>query len=201
MADRLYRVCQWVARIAYVNLLWLSLTALGIVILGLMPATAALFSVTRRWVRGEFDFPVGRSFWLHYRAEFFAANRFGWVFALVGALLVADLFFVEMTNSPLLQASRFVVLILALAYLLVIPYAFPVFAHYELKVLQQVKLALVLGLSHPLGGLMMLVGLTGFSMIFVALPGLLPFFGASAPALWMTWIAHHTFDRLRTDTR
>jgi uncharacterized membrane protein YesL len=37
-------LCDWVAKLAYVNLLWFLFTAAGLLIFGFMPATVALFT-------------------------------------------------------------------------------------------------------------------------------------------------------------
>lgn len=195
MMNRLYTACQWVVRLATVNLLWAGFSVVGGIVLGLFPATVAMFSVTRRWLDGDPDVSVWRHFTACYRKEFGAANRFGWPILLCGALFAIDLFLVVESERLLLRVTGFVVLVLALAYLLVLPYAFPVFSHFALGAQHLVKLTVLLGLGRPLGGLMAWIGIAGCGLVFLQLPGLLPFFGVSAPSLWVTWVTRRYLTR------
>ncbi|WP_084028990.1 YesL family protein [Bacillus sp. J33] len=62
-------------RLVYLNLLWIAFSLLGIVLFGFFPATAAMFSVVRKWIMGETDVRVFKEFWQTYRKEFWKANR------------------------------------------------------------------------------------------------------------------------------
>ena len=62
LANGFYRFCEWVMRLAYLNLLWIGFTLAGAVIFGLAPATAAMFAVTRQWTLGKTDVPVFQTF-------------------------------------------------------------------------------------------------------------------------------------------
>ncbi|MBJ4025770.1 DUF624 domain-containing protein [Salmonella enterica subsp. enterica serovar Derby] len=53
LANGFYRFCEWLMRLAYLNLLWIGFTLAGAVIFGLAPATAAMFAVTRQWTLGK----------------------------------------------------------------------------------------------------------------------------------------------------
>src|SRR5690625_1995366 len=67
LSGRLYRICEVITKFAYVNILWFVFTLLSLIIFGFMPATVALFSVTRKWVMGDMDVPVFSTFWGTYR--------------------------------------------------------------------------------------------------------------------------------------
>src|SRR5699024_12166732 len=69
-----YRLCVWVTRFAYVNVLWILFTFLGLVFLGAMPSTVAMFAVIRKWVTGDKEVPIFKTFLESYRTEFVKAN-------------------------------------------------------------------------------------------------------------------------------
>ncbi len=56
--DGYYRFAVWVTKFAYLNLLWIAFSLLGLGLFGLFPATAAMFAVVRKWINGEKDIPV-----------------------------------------------------------------------------------------------------------------------------------------------
>ena len=69
---RVLSFCEWVLKFFYANLLWFVFTMLGLGVFGFMPATTALFSVTRKWIMGKTDIPIFKTFWqLRTAASFF----------------------------------------------------------------------------------------------------------------------------------
>lgn len=58
VANGLNHFCTWVMRLAYLNVLWILFSLAGLVVFGLMPATAAMFTVAREWAKGNTDAPV-----------------------------------------------------------------------------------------------------------------------------------------------
>lgn len=90
---RMLHFCEWIMRFAYTNLLWLFFTLLGLGVFGIMPATAALFAVMRKWIQGQDNVPVLKTFWQEYKGEFFRSNLLGAVLALIGVIIYIDLAF------------------------------------------------------------------------------------------------------------
>ena len=90
MTGKFFTVCQVISKLAYVNLLWVFFTALGLGVFGFMPATIALFAVTRKWVMGDKDVPVFKTFWKTYRKEFFKSTLFGVVLFVIGYIIYFD---------------------------------------------------------------------------------------------------------------
>ncbi len=65
-----YRVSEWIMRFAYVNILWGLFTLAGLVLFGFMPATVAMFTVIRKWLMGETDIPVFKTFFASFKKRF-----------------------------------------------------------------------------------------------------------------------------------
>src|SRR5699024_9005025 len=86
----LYKLCEWIMRLAYVNILWIVFTAAGLIIFGFFPATGSMFTVIRKWIRKEYDIPVFRLFWSTYRSEFVRLNGIGFIFFVIGIVLYID---------------------------------------------------------------------------------------------------------------
>ena len=60
----------------------------GGVVFGVMPSTVATFSILRKWVQGNFDMPIFKTFKNVYKKEFINSNKCGFVFFSLFALIV-----------------------------------------------------------------------------------------------------------------
>jgi uncharacterized membrane protein YesL len=58
VTNGVYRFCEWVTRLAYLNLLWIMFSLAGLVVFGVMPSTIAMYTVTRRWLTEDVDIPI-----------------------------------------------------------------------------------------------------------------------------------------------
>lgn len=192
----LYKLCDWIMRLAYVNILWFLFTLVGLVVFGFAPATAALFAVTRKWVMGETDIPVFKTFWNTYRSDFVKINLLGYLLLAIGYVLYIDIVLVKSLQGPISSVILVLLLSISLVYVVAIMYFFPVYAHFKIKTLQYLKYTVLIGISNIFTTIMMLAGTFLVCCIIRFLPGLLPFFSASLLSLVFTWCAHRAFHRL-----
>src|SRR5690625_4041898 len=81
---------NWVTRLALLNVLALAFTIISLGVLGLFPALSASFAITRKWVSGETDIPVVRSFWKYFKKDFWKSNLLGYMIAAVSYILYLD---------------------------------------------------------------------------------------------------------------
>jgi uncharacterized membrane protein YesL len=195
IAGVFYTCCQWFVRFAYVNLLWMFLTVVGVVLFGLAPATVALFTVMRHWIKGEEAVPVFRTFWDTYKKEFVKANGIGFILLGVGYLLYIYLIYLQSLTGLGYQFLYFASLSSLLLYIITLFYAFPVFVHYELKVKDVLMQALVIGISYPLHTLVMVVG-SMIAYIIVEFLAFQFFFMASTICFVIMLCAYRVFTRM-----
>lgn len=184
-------VCEWIARLAVLNLLWLGLCLLGLVVGGVFPATAAMFTVARRWrLAGDERVAIFGVLWSAYKAELVRANLLGYGLAAVGWLLYLDVrLFAD--SQPLLVIS----LIACAAYLLMLLHIWPVFVHLDQPWHQQIRVAAMLGLAHPVRALHLVAVAVGLYLVFFQVPGLIVFFGGSVLATFATWQTMSALER------
>ena len=188
-----YRICIWITRFAYVNILWVAFTVLGLFVFGFMPATAAMFSVLRKWVNRDHEIPIFQTFWETYKKEFVQANIFGYLIAIIGYVLYIDLQFLRAQEGFLFMLS-YGILILFFAYFIIILYAFPMFVHFKLKLHHYLKWSFIIGFVHPVMTILMAIGSSvAIYFIYVKLPALALFFGGSVIAYVLMWGAAQTF--------
>ena len=131
MTGKFFRVCEVISKLAYVNLLWIFFTVLGLGVFGFMPATIALFAVTRKWVMGDKDVPVFKTFWTTYRKEFFKSH------AIWSCFVCNRLHYLFrsciLPTGGLFNLLRLGVFIFGLLYAIVLLYIFPIYVHYDWK--------------------------------------------------------------------
>ncbi|MCC3357890.1 YesL family protein [Bacillus sp. REN16] len=178
-ANRAYAATAWISKFAYLNLLWLGFSLVGLVVLGFFPATIAMFSVVRKWLMGETDIAVFSMFWSTYKAEFLRSNGLGLIIVVVGSLIVLDLVFIKNSGGNFVSAIQIPIYLFAFAAVLTTMYVFPVFVHYELKVVQIIKNSFLLMTINPLENLVMLISLVTVFFVVKYIPGLGFFFGGS----------------------
>ncbi|MFD2130384.1 YesL family protein [Pseudogracilibacillus auburnensis] len=191
-----YTFCIWTMRLAYLNILWVFFTLVGLIIFGFMPATAAMFAVVRKWVLGEEDSAIFKTFWDSYRKEFLKANGLGMMFFLFGYFLIIEFQILRLQESLLYFIVSFGVITIFILYTIALTYFFPIFVHFNLKLTDYLKWPFIIGIVHPILTLFMMIGLlTILYITFMTIPAILFFFGGSMSAYFIMWGASKTFDK------
>jgi uncharacterized membrane protein YesL len=193
---KIYSLCEWIMRLAYLNILWILFTFAGLILFGLVPATTAMFAVTRKWVLGNTDIKLFITFWEIYRKEFFKVQPFGLFLILVGFVFWIDYQFYIEGNAAVFLPVKFLIAGLFVLYVLFLLFIFPVYAHYQFKPLQYVKNVLLIVLSYPLESILMICGCLFMYMFVINFSGLSLFLSVSPLAFWLTFISHHVFSKM-----
>ncbi|AOV08605.1 YesL family protein [Sporosarcina ureilytica] len=194
MTGRFFRICEIISRLAYANLLWIGFTLLGLGIFGFMPATVALFTVTRKWTMGEHDIPIFGTFWSTYKKEFFKSTLFGALLFFIGYIIYIDLTFLP--TGGLFSVLRTGIFICGILYVIMLLYILPIYVHYNWKISQYLKYALLIGVSHPHYTALMGVGAYSLYYLCIKFPGIIPFFSMSLLAYVMMWTVYKVIRKL-----
>ncbi|WML41324.1 YesL family protein [Neobacillus sp. OS1-2] len=181
---KLFIVCEWMMKLAYLNLLWFLFSIAGFLLFGIMPATVALFTIIRKWLMKETDVPVWQTFLTAYRREFKRANGLGICLAISGVFLASDFLFLRMVDGALQLALLAPLLIITMGYIIIVLYIFPVYVHYEGTLMDYLKNAFFIGVLNFHITLLLLAGLGAILFLMLYQPGLIPFFGGAS----MAWI-------------
>ncbi|QKE74484.1 YesL family protein [Arthrobacter citreus] len=193
---KLFTICEWIMKLAYVNLLWFLFSIAGLIIFGFFPATVALFTIVRKWILKEADLPIWRTFLAVFLKEFKNANKLGLVFIFSGIFLAFDVFYIR-TVEGLFQFILIVpLLIITAVYLMILLYIFPIYVHYDFKLKEYIKNAFFLSIFHFHITLLMLVSLVAILFLLLYEPGLTPFFSAVSIAWVFMFCGMYSFDRL-----
>ncbi|MCT8137105.1 YesL family protein [Anaerobacillus sp. CMMVII] len=196
MSSKFYRTCEWIWRFAYVNLLWLFATLAGLVVFGILPATVAMFAVLRKWVMKEPDISVIRTFLSTYKNEFIKINVLGLIFAGIGYVIYFNFLYLSTLSGFMHTVLLVGVGIATVIYLITLFFIFPVYVHYDYKLVQYVKVAFIIGLVNPLALITLLASLLLLLYLFYLVPGLIPFFSISMIGMAIMWPASMAFSRV-----
>jgi len=194
---RLNAILSGAWRLAYLNLLWIVTTVLGLVVFGIGPATYAVAAYVDRWYRFGETPPVAPTFIALARAHYWHAAAMGWIFTAAYVIVLTNIF--TMTNWYLQFAN-----IVALVVVSVIAaYVFPVMAATDVRGIgRQIAAALMLGIGSlhwTIAAGATVVG-TVWLLANFALPALLVF-GIGIPAAAIGFVTRIIFTQLAADAR
>lgn len=113
MLNKIYGITSWITNLAFINILWLSFTVLGIIIFGFFPSTVAMISVLKKLLVTEKDINIFREFLSSFKQEFKKSNQLYLPFVLIGFILIIDIRFISIMNFPYSQ------LVVGIFYLLI----------------------------------------------------------------------------------
>lgn len=193
MLSGIYRISEKVMLIAYTNILWILFSLLGFVLIGIMPATVAMFAVMRKLIREEEQVSISSLFWNKYKDEFVKANLYGYLLLIVGAVFVMDvMLFQSLDGLPFMLLSILSAGLL-LVFLAVVLYFIPLYVHYDLPFFQYIKTAFLLTFTHPIQTFIMIASGAVIGFILLLLPGSLFFFSGSLYCFIVTKTALKVF--------
>src|SRR5699024_4659850 len=145
LANGLYYLFEWITRFAYLNLMWICFSILGLILLGFIPSTVAMFEITRKWNRGEYDIRIFNTFWRYYKKDFLRANLIGYVFLLIGYILSIEFQILRANSSAVYFIASYGVVALFILYFITLLYFFPIFVHFNLKLYEYIKWPFIIG--------------------------------------------------------
>jgi uncharacterized membrane protein YesL len=193
----LYTLCEWIMRLAILNVLWVLFSLLGAIVLGFFPATSSMFEITRKWLNGEVDIPILRCFWESYKKNFLKANLLGFLLVIIGVILYVDFSLLSKFDSFTFKALTTLVILMSVVYCLLLIYIFPIFVTYEISLVQKIKFACLLGIYRPLSTIGILLGCILLYIIFSTFSPVLVFFGGSITSIMIMWVSRSTLFHIK----
>lgn len=179
----LMRGLSCIGNLLALSCLWV---VFSIPVLTVGPATAALYCVIQKMVRGETP-SILRSFWKSFRENLKQGVALTLIFGAAAALMYYDYLFSYVVEASLGKILRIVFMVLAAVWLILVCYTFPLQAQFQNSIKNTLKNALLLSLIH-LGKTVQLVLLHLIpAAVCLALPELftrlLPLWLFGAPSL------------------
>ena len=195
-----YRIAEWLTRLVYANILWILFSLFGLIILGIMPATAALFAISHKWLRGIENFPIFKTFWQEFKNSFIKANILGVILIILSYIVGNSSFFYyqqfQIEGGLNYQLLFYFMILIVLLYFLILLYIFPLFTNYELKYYHMFKNALLISVLSPGYTILTIASLLLLAVSFLFLPALVPFMGISSAAYITMWGTSKSFKKV-----
>lgn len=193
----LYKWSVWITRFAWLNLLFIGFTLIGIILFGWMPALLSTFAVVRKWIRKEVDIPIFQTFLQHYKQSFLHGNLFAFLLLALGYILSIYLKYTGlMYNSsfyPILFGLFFIVAVLYIMLCINLP---AVYVHYKLRFWQYIRYALSIGMVNLHFSISAITVLAIIYYISMKTPLLIFFFSFSVSAYFIMLFANLGFIQL-----
>jgi uncharacterized membrane protein YesL len=191
IGERLNDFCIMVLKLFYIQLLWLLFTLLGFVLFGVGPATYAMFTVMRQWIRGNKDLPIFKNFLQAFRSGFKESVLIGILYLASGIILYVDLLYVQS------QVLRGLLIVIGFIYLISLCYIFPIMVHYDWKrVSLKLKCSILFGISYLQYTLVLFASIAVVYLILLRYSGTIAFFGISVGGYMIMWMANQVFKRI-----
>lgn len=188
-------VGEWLYFLLMLQLIWFAGLILGGIVLGIFPATYAVFVIVRNRLR-EGDIKISRRFWKVYKTNFLKRQIGGWIWLLIGILIYYDirLMFAYYNLFGFVVGSFFISILII--YGLCTMLLLPIYSNYELTILNRIRLALIIAVTFP----HISVGLSLFTVaiyiIAIKIPTLVMLIGISLVALIYTYLSSFAFQKI-----
>lgn len=188
-------ICIYIIKIAYLNVLWIIFTVIGLLIFGFVPSTIAMFTVVRKIIQ-KADIKMTRLFWETYKTEFIKGNIIGFLLLITGFIIGADIVFLYHQSGLIANLFLYALIVLMFIYMIVLINFFPVYVHYDLKLFAYLKQALFIGVLRFWVSVVMVIALLAVWIIMYFFPGLAVFFLGSFSGYIVMFVAYRNFTYL-----
>jgi uncharacterized membrane protein YesL len=216
-----YRFTEWVMRLSVINVLWI-ICSIPFFILALMmwfaesmdmaksilflmavispitvvPATSAMFAVARKWVLGDEDVPLLKTYFRGYRDNFKQSLLGGIIHVIIFLILYVNYeFYRNMENMFSALSILFIFLIVLWAASLF--YFFSLLTHMHMKILQVLKNSIMITIGRPLTTFLILITNFGIVLVSFRFTFLFVFFSGSVMAFVTFWHFHRMFGKIQ----
>ncbi|MEF3302646.1 YesL family protein [Paenibacillus sp. GYB003] len=221
----LYRISEWIMRFSVINVLWviLSIPFFYLTLAGLIaatesvayirqsivliaivspftlfPATAAMFSVARKWVTGDVDVPLFKTYFRGYKENYLQSMLGGLFFVVLASVMYVNYTF-YLRQSGALSLLSILFIVLAFILMAAVLHFFSIMVHFHMKFWQILKNSFLITIGNPVMTVFLLVA--NGVIVYVSLyhfTFLIPFFMGSLMAFVSFWAFYRIFDRMKT---
>lgn len=152
----------------------------------LFPATTAMFVVVRKWIMGEEDVPLFKTFFKGFKENYLYSMLGGFVFILIGVIAGVNFrFYGELQSMASLLSYLFIAL-----FVLVVAAFFNFFcllSHLHMKFWALIKNSFLFSIGKILTSIVVLLTCTAVVLISTKFTFLIPFFSGSLIAYLTFW--------------
>lgn len=180
--NKFYIFSEWISKLLYLQFLWVIGTLVGGIVIGIFPATIALYASIRQLYLGETDLKVAQYFKEHYKKNFKDSLIIGSWYILTFIILFIYMQFISATSDSPLAYLHIILYIIMIAFILLALYIIPVFVHYDVKLRIVIKNAFFISLINIKYNIYLISSFLALFLILSRYQIIIIFFGISLPA-------------------
>lgn len=197
--DLIMNGLDWIATLAYLNILWLGFTLAGGIFFGAGPATFAVNAlVKKKQEQGDLSH-VFSKFKTEFKQHFKEGNRYFWLVTAASLFIYVDTRVIQ--ALPQNTFIQFVVLpaLLILSALVLVVATFTLGLYFEFgdTMMKSMKDAFWLTLISPVAGIFIVHAFLIGILVYAYVPALIMFYSVSFYAFVTQWIMSKTFRRIK----
>jgi uncharacterized membrane protein YesL len=182
--ERIYYLADSILRLVYINILAIVFSLAGLIIFGFFPSLVATFYLMRKWLMGESDLPITKTFVKMYRQSFIRSNMLGLLFVSVSGLLYINLSIADIIPNDLIHLSYYPIFTVLLVFVSCSLLTIPISLHYQVTFRSLVKHSFLLLFVRPLLTVLLVGSVVVYILLLKVVPGLFLFIGISVFA-WL----------------
>lgn len=163
----------------------------------LFPATAGMFTIARKWVMGDVDVPLIKTYFRGYKENYLQSMLGGLFFVLLGTITYINFqFYLKQSGS--ISMLSFLFIVFALIILAAAIQFFSIMVHFHMKFWQIVKNSFLITIGNP--GMTLFLFASNFIVGYISMQFefLVVFFMGSTMAMVSYWNFSRIYDRMKT---
>ncbi|WP_274363568.1 YesL family protein [Paenibacillus thermotolerans] len=216
-----YRISEWIMRFSVTNILWIvgalpvfffgfsllmstdeaqvRFTLLLVSVLSpflLFPSTTAMFALARKWVTGDGDVPLLKTFFTGYKENYKQSMLGGLFFVVVIGIMYFNLHFYS-GQAGFLSVLTYLFIALFLIVIVAVFNFFCITVHLHMNTWQVIKNSFLLTIGQPIRSI--LIAATNAAIVYISftyITFLIPFFMGSLVAFMTFWHFHNGFRKI-----
>ncbi|MBQ0138850.1 MAG: DUF624 domain-containing protein [Kurthia sp.] len=176
--SKLFVICEWIMRLAILNILFVFFSCVGLIIFGIAPAYTAMSAIFKRLYEGQ-EVSIIPSFYHVFKAEFFKSNKFGLLYSYFILLLFVNFLFIQTLPAQLQTVAMFIIILFAILLLMSFIYIFPLYLKFETTTWRLIKNSFYVSLAFLPRTLLTIFLIIGLLALCIYQPILIFIFGFS----------------------
>ncbi|TCD54427.1 DUF624 domain-containing protein [Alloscardovia theropitheci] len=195
------KVCRVIWVVFNINVAFIAHTLMGLIVIGLFPSIAAIYSTVRTWLIDEDQSWTWRQVWKVFHEawgeEITSANGFGWIQFIAGAFLAWDYYLANNNDlgGHVGIAVSGILLVVNVVYWLFALMSWAIRAHFDEKIMWIVRMSVSMCIARPLCSLLIILELLLTVWVWVKWPGIFMTFGIVVP-LFLVIATIYSFARI-----
>ncbi|MCC5894513.1 MAG: DUF624 domain-containing protein [Alkalibacterium sp.] len=193
------KILEWVATLAYLNILWIAFSLLGLVVFGIGPATITVYALIRKKLRQGDLSHIFTLFRKEFRKQLNPGNIYFPIVMFVGIFLYIDMRIISVLPESMIVQMVVIPALFILTALAIVVATFTLgyYVENEESIFRSFHQGFWVTLISPVSALVIIHALLLQFLILTYIPAFILFFSMSLYAFVTEWIMNKSFNRIK----